>query len=39
MKVIKKNSLIKEDEQKLFQEMNILKNLNHPNIIRLFELF
>ena len=39
MKVIKKTSLIKEEEQKLFNEMNILKNLDHPNIIRLFELY
>ena len=39
MKVIKKTSLIKEDEQNMFGEMNILKNLDHPNIIKLYELF
>lgn len=39
MKTIKKNSIIKEEEDKLFSEMNILKNLDHPNILRLIELF
>lgn len=39
MKCIKKTSLIKEEEQKLFSEMNILKNLDHPNIVRLYELY
>ena len=39
MKTIMKKSLLKEDEKKLFSEMTILKKLNHPNIIKLFELF
>ena len=39
MKTIKKNSIIKEEEDRLFSEMNVLKNLDHPNILRLFELF
>lgn len=39
MKTIKKSSIIKEEEQKLFSEMNILKKLDHPNILRLIELF
>ncbi|CAK62290.1 unnamed protein product (macronuclear) [Paramecium tetraurelia] len=39
MKQIKKSELIKEDEQKLFQEMNILKNLDHPHIVKLYELY
>ena len=39
MKTLKKTALIKEEEQKLFSEMNILKNMDHPNIIRLYELY
>ena len=39
MKTIKKNSLHKEDEERMFAEMNILKGLDHPNILKLYELF
>ena len=39
MKSIKKNSIIKEEKDKLFSEMNILKNLDHPHIVKLFELY
>lgn len=39
MKSIKKSAVIKEDEEKLFSEMNILKNLDHPNILKLYELY
>ncbi|CAD8060260.1 unnamed protein product [Paramecium sonneborni] len=39
IKQIKKSSIIKEEEQRLFSEMNILKNLDHPHIVKLFELF
>jgi calcium-dependent protein kinase len=39
MKSIKKNSLLKEEQERLFSEMNILKNLDHPNIVKLYELF
>jgi calcium-dependent protein kinase len=39
MKTLKKSSVIKEEEERLFSEMNILKNLDHPNILRLIELF
>jgi calcium-dependent protein kinase len=39
MKTLKKSSLIKEEEEKLFSEMNVLKNLDHPNILKLIELF
>ena len=35
MKSIKKSSLIKEDEQRIFTEMAILKHLDHPNILKL----
>ncbi|CAK75708.1 unnamed protein product (macronuclear) [Paramecium tetraurelia] len=39
IKQLKKSSLIKEDEQRMFSEMNILKNLDHPHIVKLFELY
>ena len=39
MKSIKKSAIIKEDEERLFSEMNILKSLDHPNIVKLYELF
>ncbi|CAD8060675.1 unnamed protein product [Paramecium primaurelia] len=39
MKAIKKDCLFEEEEQRLFQEMHILKNLDHPNIVKLCELF
>ena len=39
MKMLKKRSLINEDEKQWFAELNILKNLDHPNIVKLHELF
>lgn len=39
MKSIKKSAIIKEEEERLFSEMNILKNLDHPNILKLYELY
>jgi calcium-dependent protein kinase len=39
MKQLKKSALIKEEESRLFSEMNILKNLDHPHIVKLFELY
>ncbi len=36
---MKKSSIIKEEEERLFSEVNILKNLDHPNILKVFELF
>lgn len=39
MKLIKKSSLINENETKFFAEMMILKRLDHPNIMKLLELF
>lgn len=39
MKSIKKKSILKEDEERMFAEMNILKDLDHPNILKLFELY
>lgn len=39
MKSIKKSSLFKEDERKIFMEMAILKEMDHPNIIKLYEIY
>jgi len=39
MKQMKKSSILKEDKEKLFSEMNILRNLDHPHIVKLYELF
>lgn len=39
MKSIKKSSLIVEEAKKIFSELVILKNLDHPHIVKLYELF
>ena len=39
MKSIRKTSLIQEEETKIFSELVILKNLDHPHIVKLYELF
>ncbi|CAD8087698.1 unnamed protein product [Paramecium primaurelia] len=39
MKAIRKDCLFEEEQAKLFSEMTILKNLNHPHIVNLFELY
>lgn len=39
MKQILKSNLIKEDQQTLFSEMEILRSLDHPNIVKLHELY
>ena len=40
LKIIQKNRLIKGvDNQKLLDEIIILKNLDHPNIMKLYEFF
>ena len=39
MKTIKKNSLILEEEKKIFSELVILKGLDHPHVVKLYELF
>lgn len=39
MKSIKKSNIIKEEEVKMFDEVNILSALTHPNIIQLYELY
>lgn len=39
MKTIKKSQVIQEKEAELFNEVAILKTLDHPHIIKLYELF
>ena len=39
VKVIKKDSMTNDEEQNFKYEINILKELDHPNIIKLFEIF
>ncbi|CAD8168988.1 unnamed protein product [Paramecium pentaurelia] len=39
MKQLKKSSLILEEQKRLFAEMNILRNLDHPHIVKLYELY
>ena len=39
MKSLKKSVVIKEEEEKLFAEVSILKELDHPNIVKLYELY
>jgi len=39
LKTIKKTAIPIEDKKRLFNEMKILRKLDHPNIIKLYELF
>lgn len=39
MKSINKKTVVKEEAEKLFNEVSILKELDHPNIVKLYELF
>lgn len=39
MKSIMKDSVIKDEEQSLFNELAILKEADHPNILKLHELY
>lgn len=39
VKIINKKYIAEEDKQKLIKEIDILKQLDHPNIIKLYEFF
>jgi len=39
VKIIKKYHMSAEDEKNFKNEMNILKRLDHPNILKLYEIF
>ena len=39
MKQIKKDKLSKQDEKTLLEETEILKEMDHPNIVKLFEIY
>lgn len=39
MKIMRKDKIIKFDEEIMYSEVNILKELDHPNIAKLHELF
>ncbi len=39
VKIIKKESLDAKDKARFFTEIEIMRNLDHPNIVRLFEVF
>jgi calcium-dependent protein kinase len=38
-KIISKDAIDKEEQEKLMQEVRILSSLDHPNIMRIFEIF
>lgn len=39
VKIINKKSLEEEEKAKLLNEITILKQLDHPNILKLYEFF
>lgn len=39
IKIVSKAKLLKEEEDKLKEEISIMQELKHPNIIRLFDVF
>lgn len=39
VKIIRKDSLDSKEKQRFFQEIDILRQLDHPNIVRLYEVF
>jgi calcium-dependent protein kinase len=39
VKIIKKESITSEEHETFKNEMNILRKLDHPNILKVFEVF
>lgn len=39
VKVLRKSAMDEEEEKMLFNEINILKQLDHPNIVKMYEFF
>lgn len=39
VKIIKKKALAEDERKKLKNEAEILRKLDHPNIIKLYEIF
>ena len=39
MKVIKKQGVSEEEKEQMFKEVSILKQLDHPNIIKIFDMY
>lgn len=39
MKCIRKSQIVKEEEENMFTEVNILRQMDHPNIIKLHEFY
>ena len=39
MKQIRKAATIKEEEENMFGELKILRKLDHPNILKVYDLF
>lgn len=39
VKIMKKDRITKSEQVRLRYEIEILKNLDHPNILRLYEVF
>lgn len=39
IKIVKKSKLHYKEEKRFFQEIEILKNLDHPNILKIYGFY